>query len=412
MSNNNNFEDVEGLRNLVEELKENMKRNQEVTAKIRREKNELLMKVSKAMADIKERDDQLDAIQKQSQLDKGSHHDQQGQQQQLNQMDQETQGKLSIVTANMNDTPPSSSLSPPPPPPPPPPPLPPLPLSSQPTMMDQYKQNNDDSEQDIPLPPVIRRRNLVRRNSAHRASKYLHPLAINLCFPNLKSLHESTANASSPTTNDVLPFKDPVKKNVSPTMKQFFWSKLPVDKIENTVWKEISSVKTSHSVISDLSSITSSDTEDSVEAEDLLDTVELERLFKKKSSTKQQNQEEKNEPMRRQITLLEFNRANNIAIMLAKIRLPYPDIRDAIWNIDDNMLTVDNLMSIRQYIPTKEEVMFLHIYINSLYSLFIQIELVKEYQGDVELLGNAERYFRAVSQVIHSARTNFNLSIF
>jgi hypothetical protein len=228
----------------------------------------------------------------------------------------------------------------------------------------------------------------------------------------LKSLHESTANASSPTTNDVLPFKDPVKKNVSPTMKQFFWSKLPVDKIENTVWKEISSVKTSHSVISDLSSITSSDTEDSVEAEDLLDTVELERLFKKKSSTKQQNQEEKNEPMRRQITLLEFNRANNIAIMLAKIRLPYPDIRDAIWNIDDNMLTVDNLMSIRQYIPTKEEVMFLHIYINSLYSLFIQIELVKEYQGDVELLGNAERYFRAVSQVIHSARTNFNLSIF
>lgn len=66
--------------------------------------------------------------------------------------------------------------------------------------------------------------------------------------------------------------------------------------------------------------------------------------------------------------------------MLARIKLTYPEIRDAIWNIDDNRLTVDNLIAIRQYIPTKEE-----------------IEIVKEYDGDVELLGNAERYFRAVN---------------
>lgn len=45
--------------------------------------------------------------------------------------------------------------------------------------------------------------------------------------------------------------------------------------------------------------------------------------------------------------------------MLARIKLTYPEIRDAIWNIDDNRLTVDNLMAIRQYIPTKEEVLFL-----------------------------------------------------
>ncbi|OAD01857.1 hypothetical protein MUCCIDRAFT_14281, partial [Mucor lusitanicus CBS 277.49] len=81
-------------------------------------------------------------------------------------------------------------------------------------------------------------------------------------------------------------------------------------------------------------------------------------------------------------TLLEFNRANNIAIMLAKIKLPYPDIRDAIWNIDDNILSTDNLMAIRQYIPTKEE-----------------IEIVKEYQGDVDMLGNAERYFRSIMYI-------------
>lgn len=42
--------------------------------------------------------------------------------------------------------------------------------------------------------------------------------------------------------------------------------------------------------------------------------------------------------------------------MLARIKLTYPEIRDAIWNIDDHRLSVDNLMAIRQYIPTKEEV--------------------------------------------------------
>lgn len=68
------------------------------------------------------------------------------------------------------------------------------------------------------------------------------------------------------------------------------------------------------------------------------------------------------------------------AIMLARIKLTYPEIRDAIWNIDDNRLTIDNLMAIRQYIPTKEE-----------------IEIIQEYDGDIDMLGNAERYFKAVS---------------
>lgn len=42
--------------------------------------------------------------------------------------------------------------------------------------------------------------------------------------------------------------------------------------------------------------------------------------------------------------------------MLARLKLTYPDIRDAIWCIDDEKLNVDNLRAIKQYIPTKEEV--------------------------------------------------------
>lgn len=176
-----------------------------------------------------------------------------------------------------------------------------------------------------------------------------------------------------------------------------------MDKIENTVWNEIvkspnsllqhdtSSFETS-SASSSSSSDSSSDEEDSAEQASIqLDTVELERLFKKAqkeattaTATSNGTSNATALEIRKQnlITLLEFNRANNIAIMLAKIKLPYPDIRDAIWNIDDNILSTDNLMAIRQYIPTKEE-----------------IEIVKEYQGDVDMLGNAERYFRSIMYI-------------
>lgn len=66
--------------------------------------------------------------------------------------------------------------------------------------------------------------------------------------------------------------------------------------------------------------------------------------------------------------------------MLARIKLTYPQICDSIWTIDDHRLTVDNLMAIRQYIPTKEE-----------------IEMIQDYTGDGDTLGNAEKYFKTVS---------------
>ncbi|KAI8337549.1 hypothetical protein BC941DRAFT_352646 [Chlamydoabsidia padenii] len=72
----------------------------------------------------------------------------------------------------------------------------------------------------------------------------------------------------------------------------------------------------------------------------------------------------------------------NIAIMLARIKLTYAEICDAIWNVDDDRLTIDNLTAIRQYIPTMEE-----------------IELVEDYKDDVNRLGNAENYFKAIISI-------------
>jgi diaphanous 1 len=42
--------------------------------------------------------------------------------------------------------------------------------------------------------------------------------------------------------------------------------------------------------------------------------------------------------------------------MLARIKLPYPVIRKAILELDDNVLSVDNIRAIAQFVPTAEEV--------------------------------------------------------
>lgn len=53
--------------------------------------------------------------------------------------------------------------------------------------------------------------------------------------------------------------------------------------------------------------------------------------------------------------------------------------------VNDHRLTVDNLTALRQYIPTADEV-----------------KLVENYHGDVGRLGNAEKYFKAVSREMAS----------
>lgn len=73
-------------------------------------------------------------------------------------------------------------------------------------------------------------------------------------------------------------------------------------------------------------------------------------------------------------TLLDITRAQNIGmkvvaiatrsrshfcdlgIMLARIKLPFADIRRALLQVDDQRLTVDELKSISKHIPTPDEV--------------------------------------------------------
>ncbi|KAF9932468.1 hypothetical protein FBU30_008171, partial [Linnemannia zychae] len=82
------------------------------------------------------------------------------------------------------------------------------------------------------------------------------------------------------------------------------------------------------------------------------------------------------------VSLFSVNRANNIAIMLSRIKMTYPDIRIALLEILDDKLSIENLKAIKQYVPTGDE-----------------IELIKEFDGDFETLGPAEKFYREIYDI-------------
>ncbi|KAF0356988.1 FH2-domain-containing protein [Gigaspora margarita] len=166
---------------------------------------------------------------------------------------------------------------------------------------------------------------------------------------------------SSPVIYKPIPIRPPPVSTNVPTiqLKPLFWDKIPPNKRFQTVWEEIP------------------------EGEVPLDTKELEFLFPKNSSTN--NLKSPTSPPPRKslfTTLLDINRANNIAIMLARIKFSYSEIKNSILELNDETLTVENLKNLKSYAPTTDE-----------------IELIREYTGDVGMLGNAEKYFREVMDI-------------
>lgn len=78
-------------------------------------------------------------------------------------------------------------------------------------------------------------------------------------------------------------------------------------------------------------------------------------------------------------TLLDITRANNVAIMLSRVKMDLPDIRKALLEINDSKLSVDDLRAIAKQLPSQEE-----------------ITRIKDF-GDVSKLAKADQYFAQVS---------------
>ncbi|KAF9232167.1 hypothetical protein BU15DRAFT_55302 [Melanogaster broomeanus] len=145
-------------------------------------------------------------------------------------------------------------------------------------------------------------------------------------------------------------------KPSGPRLKPFFWNKLESNSIGPTVWSEPCADP-------DFS------TED-LEATFLIDSVP-------------QTQSQVLNPSRKQnvTTLLDITRANNIAIMLSRFKSRYPAIRQALLDLDDSILSIDDLRAISKQLPTTEE-----------------MNRIKDF-GDVSKLAKPDQYLHEIMTI-------------
>ena len=146
-------------------------------------------------------------------------------------------------------------------------------------------------------------------------------------------------------------------------LKPFFWQKIATRTAENTIW----------------SSIDTGDVE--------LDNEELEKAFA--TDNKQVAKPAASSHKPKVTSLLPIARAQNIAIMLARMRLTHEAIRDAILQVDDKKMTTDRLKAIKSFVPSADE-----------------IKALSNYSGDFAALTASDQYFRTVSHIgWHSKRS-------
>jgi hypothetical protein len=117
-----------------------------------------------------------------------------------------------------------------------------------------------------------------------------------------------------------------------------------------------------------------------------IDLSELESLFSTASVT---NISEKGATRRGSaiskpeiVHLVDMRRANNCEIMLTKIKMPLPDMISAILALDTSVLDNDQVENLIKFCPTKEE-----------------IEMLKGYSGNKEMLGKCEQFFLELMKV-------------
>ncbi|MES1912644.1 MAG: hypothetical protein MHM6MM_004881 [Cercozoa sp. M6MM] len=145
-------------------------------------------------------------------------------------------------------------------------------------------------------------------------------------------------------------------------MRAFHWNKMDVNKIKGTVWDEIGEL----------------------DKEVKLDVPEFEKMFAAKvvARKKKDDAEKKKKPKKELVRLLDDKRAYNIDIGISRFRMSHDDIRRAVLALDESKLDMETLTKLLNLVPTPEDV-----------------SRVRGYEGDVSLLGHAERFCLALAPV-------------
>ena len=138
--------------------------------------------------------------------------------------------------------------------------------------------------------------------------------------------------------------------------KRLHWKALDASKVgDNTLWAN------------------NQDHDDDIK----LDEDEFNQLFvdKGENQVAKPDVSNKDNGKKKRINIIDMKRAQNGGISLARIKLSFPDVRTKIENMEDELFTTDQLLSLAEFLPLNEE-----------------IQMLKSYKGDVELLGQAEKY--------------------
>jgi diaphanous 1 len=151
-------------------------------------------------------------------------------------------------------------------------------------------------------------------------------------------------------------------------MKPFFWDKLAAPALSASVWNS---------------------TENDLPSVDLSDLDAMFRIDNSPSSAASSLAKATPGKTRNVTTLLDITRANNIAIMLSRIKLTFPEIKKCILELNDEKLSVDDLRAISKHLPTGEEVTRIQDF------------------DDVSKLAKADQYF---DQIITIPRLNERLN--
>ncbi|CAI9298304.1 unnamed protein product [Lactuca saligna] len=82
------------------------------------------------------------------------------------------------------------------------------------------------------------------------------------------------------------------------------------------------------------------------------------------------------------VQLIEHSRASYCELMLSKVKIPLPDLMEHVLNLDELAMDVDQVDKLIKLCPTKEE-----------------MELLKGYKGEPEMLGKCEQFFLELMKV-------------
>ncbi|XP_076960649.1 formin-like protein 20 [Bidens hawaiensis] len=127
------------------------------------------------------------------------------------------------------------------------------------------------------------------------------------------------------------------------------------------------------------------------------DIIELEALFSNiapiKAAPKESDKKAASSKPEK-IQLIDLRRANNTEIMLTKVKMPLPDLVDAVLAMDETLLDVDQVENILKFCPTKEE-----------------MDQLKNFTGDKDKLGKCEHFFLELMKVPRM-ETKLNVFLF